>query len=269
MFGALWPVHASQHECALSGRRVSTGNDRLREFLRWTDALLRSMEVCLRGEDPANVWKYGGYKQFARKYNQVVTEISKSIQLPPILDLYDLDKIPGGGNTIAFQQKEIFESVHANVSVLKGYLESQLGVVEDETAALRDFLQARLRSAVFRPPEKERDIQDAVEQLLIGRGLLKGLDYDREVGRVKISVKEAVPDFIFLKLGLGLELKLVNSPARVKEAVDEINADIAACSKRYRSLLFVVYDMGHVRDELEFRRDLERAGSVAVIVVKH
>ena len=45
--------------------------DTLREYLRWTDALQRSMEVALRGEDPANVWKHGGYKQFARKYNQI------------------------------------------------------------------------------------------------------------------------------------------------------------------------------------------------------
>jgi hypothetical protein len=248
---------------------ADVNKDALRKYLRWTYALLRSMEVSLRGEDPANVWKYGGYKQFARKYNQIVTEISKNVQLPPILDLFDLDKIGGGGDTLAFQQKEVFEAVHANASVLKGFLESELGVVEDETAALRDFFQARLRSAIFRPPEKEREIQDAVEQLLIGRGLQKGEDYDREVGRVKISAKEAVPDFILMKLGLGLELKLVNTAGRVKKAVDEINADIAAYSKRYRSLLFIVYDLGHIRDELEFRKDLERSGNVSVIVIKH
>ena len=82
--------------------------------------------------------------------------------------------MPGLADTLAIQQKQYFEAVHANASVLKAYLESQLGVVDDETIGLRDFLQARLRSAIFRPPEKERDIQDAVEQLLIGRGLLKG-----------------------------------------------------------------------------------------------
>jgi len=243
--------------------------DALREYLRWTDALLRSMEVSIRAEDPANMWKYGGYKQFARKYNQILTEIAKSVPLPSILDMFDIDKIRGGGDTLAFQQKELFEAVHANASVLKGFLESQVGVIEDERAALRDFFQARLRSAIFRPPEKERDIQDAVEQLLIGRGLQKGEDYDREVGRVKISAKEAVPDFILVKLGLALELKLASSAARLKELVDEINADIVAYSKRYRSLLFIVYDLGHIRDESEFRHDLERLANVSVIVVKH
>lgn len=112
-------------------------------------------------------------------------------------------------------------------------------------------------------------LDDAVEGLLIGRGLQKGEDYDREVGRVKVSAKEAIPDFILMKLGLALELKLISRADRVKEAVDEINADIAAYSKEYRSLLFVVYDLGFIRDELEFRQDLERTANVSVIIVKH
>jgi hypothetical protein len=108
-----------------------------------------------------------------------------------------------------------------------------------------------------------------VEQLLIGRGLQKGQSYDREVGRVKVSTKEAIPDFIIPRLSLALELKFVKSAARVQEIVDEINADIVAYSKGYRSLMFIVYDLGHIRDELEFRRDLEILGDVSVVVVKH
>lgn len=248
---------------------TEANKDALRECLRWTDALQRSMEVALRGEDTANLWKYSGYKQFARKYNQIVTEIAKQVSLPSFIDLYNLDKIPGGGGTLVYQRKEIFEAVYANVSLLKSVLENRLGVVEDETIALRDFFEARLRSAVFHIPENEREIQDAVEQLLIGRGFQKGQDYDREVGRVKVSAKESVPDFIVPRLSLALELKLVKSAARVREVVDEINADIAAYSKGYRSLIFIVYDLGHVRDESEFRRDLEAPGNVSIVVVKH
>jgi len=248
---------------------TEANKDTLREYLRWTEALQRSMEIVLRGEDQANVWKYGGYKQFARKYNQIVTEVARKMSLPPILDLYDLDRIPGGGATVAYQQKEIFEGVYTNVSLLKSVLEDRLGVVEDETAALCDFFQARLRSAVFQIPKSEREIQDVVEQLLIGRGLQKGQDYDREVGRVKVSAKESVPDFIMPRLSLALELKLITSTARVREVVDEINADIAAYSKSYRNLMFIVYDLGHVRDEFEFRRDLEAPGNVSVVIVKH
>jgi len=242
---------------------------KLREYLHWVQSLLQAMEIALREEDSKNAWKYGGYKQFARKYNQIVAEIYKNVPLPPIIDMYDLSAIPDGGNTLAFQQKEIFESVYANLYILKGVLESKIGIVEDEIAALRDFLQTRLRSAVFSPPNNERDIQNAVEQLLIGRGLRKGEDYDRETGRVKVSSKEVVPDFILMKLGLAIEIKLVPRRERIGMVIDEINADIVAYSRKYRSLLFVIYDMGHIRDETEFRRDLEHSPNVSVVIVKH
>ena len=78
----------------------------------------------------------------------------------------------------------------------------------------------------------------------IGRGMRKGIDYDREVGRVKISVKEVVPDFIMPMLSLALEVKLIKTAGqRVRRVVDEINADIASYSKGYDQLLFVVYDL--------------------------
>jgi hypothetical protein len=110
---------------------------------------------------------------------------------------------------------------------------------------------------------------NAIENMLIGRGLQKGQGYDREVGRVKVSSKESVPDFIFYKLSLCLEVKLIKTFTRVKEVVDEINADIAAYYKGYKNMMFVVYDMGFIRDETEFRSDLEWTGVSSVIVVKH
>jgi hypothetical protein len=54
----------------------------------------------------------------------------------------------------------------------------------------------------------------------------------------------------------------------VREVIDEINADVAAYSKRYRSLLFIVYDLGHIRDEIEFKHDLEDPMKVSVVIVK-
>lgn len=243
--------------------------EELRACLQWTIALQRSMESSLRLDDPGNMWKYAGFRDFARKYTQILQVVGKKMTLPPVLDYYDMDKFPGFANSVLPQQKQLFDSVLSNVSVLRAVLEEKLGVVEGKTAALRDFLQARLRAVMLRTPEVERDVQDAVEQLLIGRGMQKGQDYDREVGRVKVSVKEAVPDFIFPPLSLALEVKLIKTAARVKEVVDEINADIASYSSKYRELIFLVHDLGHIRDEIEFRHDLEKAGNVDVIVVKH
>ena len=69
----------------------------------------------------------------------------------------------------------------------------------------------------------------------------KGVDYDREVGRVKVAIKEVVPDFIFQKLGMALEVKLSKSTSKSKTIIDEINADILSYSKEYRSVLFLIY----------------------------
>ena len=118
-------------------------------------------------------------------------------------------------------------------------------------------------------PNIEKDVQDTVERLLIGRGLQKGQDYDRETGRVKVSSKESIPDFIFPKLDEAVEVKLVKDRRRVSEVIDEINADIAAYSTKYRHLLFIVYDLGQIPDEVEFRHGLENDPNVQVIVVKH
>ena len=243
--------------------------NRLREYLKLVVSLLRAMETMLHAEHSDNSWKHGGYKQYARKYTQIINLVGRVVQLPPIFDHYDIEKMPGGGDTLPNQQKEIFESVFANLSLLRGFLETKIGIVDDEILTLRDFFQARLRSAIFEIPERERDVQDAIEQLLIGRGMQKGQDYDREVGRVKFSTKEAVPDFIVRKLSLAIEVKFVKNAERVRRIVDEISADIASYAQAYHQLLFLIYDLGHVRDEIEFRHDLENGPNVSVVVIKH
>lgn len=244
--------------------------EQFKEFLHITNALLESMNTSLRTASENNYrWKFAGYWQYARKYNQLIDAISRIMQIETIVDLFDMEKLPTIGDTVPAQQKAYFESVHANVSILKAYLESKLDIKADEISNLTNFLQVNLRKAIFRVPEKEVDVQDAIEQLLIGRGLTKGIDYDRETGRVKVSIKEVIPDFIFPRLGLALEVKLSKDKDKSRVIVDEINADIRAYSKKYSSLLFVVYDLGTIRDEVEFKQDLETTNEVALIVIKH
>lgn len=243
--------------------------EQLKEFLHRIDALIQSMETSVRA-DPANMWKYAGYKQYILHYNHLLEAVSRVIPVgDAVLGLYDAQAIPGIGDTSTLQQKEFFDSVHANLSLLRAFLESKLDLKADEITNLRDFLQANLRRAVQCTPKMETQVQDVVEHLLIGRGLSKGLDYDRETGRVKQSIKESVPDFIFPRLSLALEVKLAKDKPKSRAIVDEINADIKAYGKAYANMLFVVYDLGTIRDEAEFRQDLEAADGVAVIVIKH
>jgi hypothetical protein len=55
----------------------------------------------------------------------------------------------------------------------------------------------------------------------------------------------------------------------VRSIVDEINADIRAFATQYERQLYIVYDLGVIRDEAEFKRDLEDAPSVSVLIIKH
>lgn len=248
---------------------MDDNKDKLKEYLSFTNALLDSMDQSLKASSESDVWKHSSYQTYMRKYNSLVKEVAAVTSGTAMLDLYNLDKVPSMGNTIAIQQKGYFDSVHSNLSILKAFLENKIGLKEDKTLQIKDFLQANLRRAMFDRPDKEVQVQDVVEQLLIGRGMEKGVDYDRETGRVKVSIKEVVPDFIFQKLGLALEIKLSKTTTKSKTIVDEINADIMSYSKEYRSIIFLVYDLGSIRDETEFKSDLEVNDAVSVIVIKH
>lgn len=241
----------------------------LRKYLSYTKALMDAMEMSIRGQEQ-NVWRFSSYREYIDKYDNLISDIIGTANLNISgLNYYNLGEIPRNTDTIAMQQKQFFDSVYTNLSILRSYLENELDLKKDETLSLKDFFQANLRRAVIRTPQNETDIQDVIEQLLIGRGLTKGIDYDRETGRVKVSIKEFVPDFVIHKLKMALEVKFSKDKDRSKSIVDEINADIKAYSKKYARQLYIVYDMGSIRDENEFKNDLDNAEDVSVIVVKH
>ena len=84
---------------------------------------------------------------------------------------------------------------------------------------------------------------------------------------MKVSSKESIPDFILPRLQEAIEIKLIKDRRRIGAVIDEINADIAAL-ENIDHLLFIVYDR-QIKDEVEFRHDLESAPNVQVVVVKH
>lgn len=242
--------------------------DRLREALLTVTALKTSMEHALRS-DPNATWRHWTYRHYMRKYNDVVAYVRTLEPITAPIDVFDLDKVRYPSDTVMPQQKELFESVHANLAILEAWLSARVDLPAEKAENLKNFFEVNLRRAIFEIPSQEREVQNAIEQLLIGRGLTKGLDYDREVGRVKISIKEVVPDFVLPKLSLAIEVKLAKTGTKTRAIVDEINADIQAYGRTYAHLLFIVYDLGTIRDTLEFTRDLETVGGVEVIVVKH
>lgn len=235
-----------------------------------TEALLDAMNLAVPSSVTGDVWRYATYQQYMRKYNDLLDVASAIEPLEAPVDRYNLDAVPNYANTIAMQQQALFEYVRANLSILRAYLQNRVNPKSERIAEIADFLEANLRRAVLHKPEKERDVQDVVEQLLIGRGMGKGLDYDREPGRVKYSSKEVIPDFNLLQLGTAIEVKLVKETTKLGAIVDEINADVVAYGKAYSVLVFVVYDIsGTIRDDAEFRRDLEATDGVRALVIKH
>ncbi|PXA04145.1 hypothetical protein DDZ13_08890 [Coraliomargarita sinensis] len=234
-------------------------------------ALMEAMKqsVILTGIQITDVWRFSSYKIYMQRYNSLVDHVLRDCHIDVPCGKWDLEKVPDGNSTIANTQKNYFDSVFANLSMLVAFLEEYLDTKHDERTALRDFFQANLRRSIFSIPSKEMEVQDAVESLLIGKGLQKPTDYDREKGRVKVSIKETIPDFILPKLNLAIEVKLSKTKTKSKEIVDEINADIQAYGKAYATIIFIIYDLGTIQDEAEFRSGLETSnGDIQLVIVK-
>lgn len=241
----------------------------LKNLLSNTKALEDAMKFIYRASDTNDILPFSNYKTFMRKYNDIALKVFKEVNEEVIFDIYDLDKVKDWADTLKPQQKMYFDMVLGNVALLRSTIENKLDIKNEEILNLINFFNSSLRKAVLHDPENEAYIQDTIEQLLIGKGLAKGIDYDREVGRVKVSIKEYKPDFIFLKLDLALEIKISKTKSKSKEIVDEINADIQAYGKRYSQLLFLIYDVGTIRDEEEFKNDIDNKDSIQLIIVKH
>ena len=58
-------------------------------------------------------------------------------------------------------------------------------------------------------------------------------------------------------------------PRREKELIAEINDDILAYKTKYRNLIFIIYDLGYIRDVDRFAEAFEASEGVIVRVVKH
>lgn len=212
--------------------------------------------------------RYVSFKSYARTYNSIVEDASTYLKGYSI-NVFNLDHMGNHMNTLWGYQKQCMEEVEIEVGNLIASLESENDFVDDEFENLVNFIKSKLRQSIFSRPEKEVEIQNAIEALFVGRNMTKGIDYDRESGKFEFSGKEYIPDFILLKMNLCIEVKLLRE-GKKSRIIDEINADITAYSTKYERLMFVVFDLGDIRDEDEFRRDIENAGTdIKVIIVKY
>ena len=86
----------------------------------------------------------------------------------------------------------------------------------------------------------------------MGRGLAKGVDYDRESGKFEFSGKEYIPDFIMPKMSLCIEVKLLKE-GRKSRIIEEISADMTAYKKNMtvNYMLFMTWALFKMRLSLK------------------
>ncbi len=230
----------------------------------------RQLEKTIKeilASDSQEMTKYGSFMNLALFYNDLAKRARQIIKFGGYY-IMDIEAMGSYGSTHWPLQKAHIESILLKTRLLISNLENQTGFVVGEVENIVNFIKATLRSALFEEPKHEKDVQNALETLLIGKGYCKGNEYDREAGKIKFSGKEYIPDFTLQRLRMCIEVKLLNEPKKRTRIIEEINADITAYSKEYENLVFVVYDIGVIRDQAEFCRDLESKGA-SVIIVKH
>lgn len=231
-------------------------------------ALDKTVENMLKDKNTNELGRYSSYKTMAQTYNDFV-EQSKLLLRPDVpFYTFNIDKIPKHGDMTWPQEKNMLEQVGLYTKMLIAALEGSLDFANDEFDNLSLFLKSKLRSVMFEKPEKEKDVQNGIESLFLGKNWEKGNDYDRESGKFEFSGKEYIPDFVILKYDMCIEVKLVKE-GRKSHIIEEICADITAYRKNYSRVLFVVYDIGEIQNEEEFISDISKQEGVKIIVVKH
>lgn len=243
--------------------------DIIKMLISQAQSLLCNINRSLNDSATNAPGRYVSFKTYAKTYNNIARQAETVLGFSKgSFSVYNTDEMASHMDTLWPIQKEIMESVALETDILLTYLEKATDYAEDKFENIANFIKSSLRASMFSIPDKEKEVQDNIERLFIGKGLLKGIDYDRETGKLEFSGKEYIPDFVLPKLSLCIEVKLVKEGRRSK-IIDEINADITAYSTKYDRLLFVVYDLGVIRDENEFRRDIENSGAnIKVVIVK-
>ncbi|MCK5260044.1 MAG: hypothetical protein KAJ70_03190 [Candidatus Omnitrophica bacterium] len=128
-----------------------------------------------------------------------------------------------------------------------------------------NILEKKLRKVIRNKPEAEKEIQEAIENLLIATDI----SYVREGESIDYSSKKYIPDFTISKLDLIIEVKLCATKQKEKDLIAEINDDILAYQTKHGNIIFVVYDCGFIRDIEKFSAIFEKNENVIVRVVKH
>jgi hypothetical protein len=231
-------------------------------------AAMGAREMCQSTKHAAKEQLYSacvGYPVYVVQYNNYI-EMAREL-FPDEVNYIPIQKLNITLNTAKatwIQYSEFAEMACSSLEVLEAFLKTKLKLGDERFLSLADHIKANLRASIFDSPKDEKDVQNALEIILRAGGW----DCTREKEAIPYSAKSFRPDFVITSLNLALEVKLCAEAAKVKRLVDEINADIPAYSSKFNRSLFVIYDLGHIRDEAEFKLGIEANPGVSVIIIK-
>ncbi|WP_437934519.1 hypothetical protein [Sorangium sp. So ce341] len=134
-----------------------------------------------------------------------------------------------------------------------------------ETVEIESAIERALRPSFRAPPEKERDVQDAIEVILAAIGV----KFTRDQDTAPVGARAFKPDFVVPAEDLAIEVKLTGPKLSESDAQEQLSADIAAYRTRWKRLLAVIYDCGAVRDPARMRSENMTHFGVRVLIVKH
>ena len=230
-------------------------------------SLISTMETIMNNSEEIG-FNYSSCNTFMSMYQELVIESQRFITSSSTYHTYDTGKAKNVFDMTGIEQKILFESVFCSAKMLLNVLENQIDYNDDERLNLYNLISTRFRSVFRVAPSNEKEVQDKLEDFFIANSFDKGIDYDRETGKFNFSGREYIPDFIVPKLKLCIEVKLIKDKNRKSKVIEEINSDITAYQKNYDHILFLVYDLGTIRDEIEFKRDIEANERNSVIILK-
>lgn len=151
---------------------------------------------------------------------------------------------------------------------IKNVFESRLdSESSNNVVRILSLIENQLRKTIRSEPENEKEVQNNIEHLFLGAGLDQKFSREKDV--VEYSSKTYIPDFTFNMLNIVLEVKFCKTKRRATEIISEINDDIVAYKTKYTNLIFVIYDIGMIRDQDAFRNSLESNENVIVRIIKH
>ena len=208
---------------------------------------------------------YIGYPAYIAEYNRILLLTAEAD--PEVTQYFqgvNLGTAQNPNDTPGHMWKYYAETAAVRLNSLASYLKSKLGLKEKEHEQIADLLTAHLRPSIYQDPANEREVQNIVETIFRS----KSLDFNRETDTVAFSTKRYVPDFTFNRIGLAVEIKYCKDKDRESKMIDEINADITGYANRYEQVLFVIYDLGFIRDVPRFSADIEKNPNVKVLVIK-